>query len=108
MTPRPRGAPRTQAGLPHARGLTRDVKASTRPLLLPPSLFPAPALTSREGQQARPLSQLQPPLPAAQSVRPPVHLSSQWADWLPASPLIRFLNGHCARLTARCWMSGFL
>lgn len=82
------------ARLPHARGLTRDAKASTG-LLLP---LPLPPRPSREGQQPHPLPHCS--LHSLLSVSPSVHLSSQWADWLPASLSIYFLDCHCARLSA--------
>lgn len=101
----PWGAPCTHASFPHTRGLTRDVKASTRPPPPAPSLLPNSPLPSREGWQPQPLLPLQPPVPAArQSLRP----SALSVGTLAAtSPLVCFLN--CACLSARglsgfCWV----
>lgn len=61
----------------------------------PPAPPPHP---SREGQQPHPLPHCS--LHSLLPVSPSVHLSSQWADWLPASLSICFLDCHCARLSA--------
>ena len=65
------------------------------------SLFPLPLSTPREAPQ--PLLQPQPLFPDG----PSVHLSSQWVDWLPAPPLLCFLDCHYTCRSA-CWLSGFL
>lgn len=105
VKPQAQGSTRTHASLPPARGLTRDVKASSRPP--PPAPSPPPnSLPHVWGGSATPplpSSSLHCSLPS-QSVRP----SALSMGGLAASPLICFLNCHCARLSACCWLSGFL
>lgn len=102
-----------QGSTPHAcwspsrQGLDTRCKgihqASSAPSL--PSSRPLPLIS---GGSASPASVPTPASTAHCPVHSSVHLSTQLADWLPGSPLICFLNGHCAHLTARCWVSGFL